>query len=212
MNAMSDETKSTIKELWSAIEQCCNYEPMSGKRVWDACAKVAVELERYQKALRLIGSAFGKDHRQVLGYCKDVASKALKGADGTPNATLPPIGDGPRRKMLIEIEVTEDFERRLDNQWMVEREINADRWEWKWADGVEKLESAYAALSSITTAIPNPVLNASGASAMAYQSEQGRKNCGIERMALAAWLRQAQTHYTAIENAVTEVNEPKEKT
>jgi hypothetical protein len=35
--------------------------------------------------------------------------------------------------MVIEIEVTEDFERRLDNQWMVEREIHADRWSWRWA-------------------------------------------------------------------------------
>lgn len=50
----------------------------------------------------------------------------------TPDASLPPMGDGPRRKMLIEIEVSADFEKRLDNQWMVEREIAADRWSWKW--------------------------------------------------------------------------------
>lgn len=53
----------------------------------------------------------------------------------TPDAKLPPlVPDGPRRKMLIQIEVSADFERRLDNQWEVEREINADRWSWRWAD------------------------------------------------------------------------------
>lgn len=36
--------------------------------------------------------------------------------------------------MLIEIEVSADFEQRMDNQWMVEREINSDRWNWRWAD------------------------------------------------------------------------------
>lgn len=50
-----------------------------------------------------------------------------------PNC-LPPLTDGPRRKMLIEIEVGADFEKRLDNQWEVEREIRADRWNWRWAD------------------------------------------------------------------------------
>jgi hypothetical protein len=51
----------------------------------------------------------------------------------TPDPTLPPLGSGPRRKILIEIEVSADFEKRLDNQWMVEREIHADRWKWRWA-------------------------------------------------------------------------------
>lgn len=55
-----------------------------------------------------------------------------------PNAELPPLSNGPKRKMLIEIEVAADFEKRLDNQWMVEREIHADRWAWKWADEVWK--------------------------------------------------------------------------
>src|SRR5438477_103966 len=55
-------------------------------------------------------------------------------ATTTPNVKLPPLGEGPRRKMLIEVEVTEDFEKRLDNQWMVEREIHADRWNWRWAE------------------------------------------------------------------------------
>lgn len=56
----------------------------------------------------------------------------IAGAGYTPNTSLPPMGEGPRRRMVITIEVTEDFERRLDNQWMVEREIHADRWCWKW--------------------------------------------------------------------------------
>lgn len=63
------------------------------------------------------------------------AANAIEALDklGTPNASLPPlVSDGPRRKMLIEIEVSADFERRLDNQWEVEREINADRWSWRW--------------------------------------------------------------------------------
>lgn len=54
----------------------------------------------------------------------------------TPDPSLPPLGDGPRRTMMIEIEVSADFESRLDNQWMVEREIHADRWTWRWADEV----------------------------------------------------------------------------
>lgn len=58
----------------------------------------------------------------------------ITGPGYTPNANLRSVGDGPRRKILIEIEVTEDFESRLDNQWMVEREIFADRWSWKWSD------------------------------------------------------------------------------
>lgn len=53
----------------------------------------------------------------------------------TPNAALPPLDPTtPRRKMLVTVEVTADFEKRLDNQWMVEREIAADRWNWTWAD------------------------------------------------------------------------------
>ena len=51
----------------------------------------------------------------------------------TPNPDLPAIaGAAPKRRMLITIEVAEDFEKRLDNQWTVEREIHADRWNWKW--------------------------------------------------------------------------------
>ncbi len=53
----------------------------------------------------------------------------------TPDSSLPPLDPTTtRRKMVITIEVAEDFEKRLDNQWMVEREINADRWSWRWAD------------------------------------------------------------------------------
>lgn len=53
----------------------------------------------------------------------------------TPDSSLPPLDlVTPRRKMVITIEVAEDFEKRLDNQWMVEREIHADRWSWRWAD------------------------------------------------------------------------------
>jgi hypothetical protein len=58
----------------------------------------------------------------------------ITGPGLTPNPKLPPLGDGPRRKILIAVEVTADFEQRLDNQWMVEREIHADRWSWRWAE------------------------------------------------------------------------------
>lgn len=53
----------------------------------------------------------------------------------TPDTSLPPFEPDAtkRRRMLVEIEVSADFEKRLDNQWEVEREINADRWKWHWA-------------------------------------------------------------------------------
>lgn len=56
----------------------------------------------------------------------------------TPSPMPLPLVVGPRRKMLITIEVGADFERRLDNQWEVEREIAADRWSWQWEPEPEK--------------------------------------------------------------------------
>lgn len=70
----------------------------------------------------------------------DIAAVAPK----TPNASLPPLDPDKRRKMLIEIEVAEDFEHRLDNQWMVEREIHADRWSWNWKPSDDALAAALA--------------------------------------------------------------------
>lgn len=58
------------------------------------------------------------------------------------------MGDGPRRKMIIEIKVTADFEKRLDNQWMVEREIHAARWKWNWED--EHWQEKFSAMVDIT--------------------------------------------------------------
>lgn len=53
----------------------------------------------------------------------------------SPNPNLQPLDIWtPTRKMLIEIDVPNDFNKRLDNQWVVEREIRADRWNWRWAD------------------------------------------------------------------------------
>lgn len=55
----------------------------------------------------------------------------------TPDSSLPPLDPvTPTRKMVITIDVAQDFEKRLDNQWMVEREIHADRWSWRWADEI----------------------------------------------------------------------------
>lgn len=63
-----------------------------------------------------------------------------------PDAKLPPlVPDGPRRKMLIEIEVSANFEKRLDNQWEVEREINADRWSWSWPKDDEGRDRSHLA-------------------------------------------------------------------
>lgn len=50
----------------------------------------------------------------------------------TPDASLPPIGEGPRRKINVTVEVPENWEQRLDMQWVLEREIHADRWSWNW--------------------------------------------------------------------------------
>ena len=73
-------------------------------------------------------------HPDTLG-CPDLFQSTMATPLPTPNPELPPfVIAGPRRKMLITIEVGADFEKRLDNQWEVEREINADRWSWRWAD------------------------------------------------------------------------------
>ena len=50
----------------------------------------------------------------------------------TPDPSLPPLSDGPRRKLLVEVDVPVDWEKRLDMQWVLEREIHADRWSWRW--------------------------------------------------------------------------------
>lgn len=50
----------------------------------------------------------------------------------TPNASLPPLGDGPRRDMVVTVSVPANWESRLDMQWVLEREIHADRWRWNW--------------------------------------------------------------------------------
>jgi hypothetical protein len=51
----------------------------------------------------------------------------------TPNASLPPLGgDGPRREILVRVSVPENWESSLDMQWVLEREIHADRWSWSW--------------------------------------------------------------------------------
>lgn len=52
----------------------------------------------------------------------------------TPNPSWPPLGEGPRKKIIITVEVPEDWEERLDMQWVLEREIHADRWAWSWPE------------------------------------------------------------------------------
>ena len=48
------------------------------------------------------------------------------------NDSLPPIGDGPRKTICVKVDVPADWESRLDMQWVIEREIHADRWSWTW--------------------------------------------------------------------------------
>ncbi len=67
--------------------------------------------------------------------CK-AAREALADAPA-PVAHPPAEAKEKSRKMLVEIEVSADFEKRVDNQWMVEREINDDRWSWRWAGSLE---------------------------------------------------------------------------
>ncbi len=74
----------------------------------------------------------------------------MSGPGYTPNAKLPPIGTGPRRKMLVSVDVAEDFEKRLDNQWMVEREVLSDRWSWNWATPLKLKEPEDTAENYIT--------------------------------------------------------------
>jgi hypothetical protein len=76
------------------------------------------------------------DAERMLAAMKPSPNTILAGPGHTPNTSLPPLGDGPKRKMFVEIEVAEDFEKRLDNQWMVEQEIHADRWSWRWQDNL----------------------------------------------------------------------------
>lgn len=75
----------------------------------------------------------------------------------TPDSKLPRFDpDKPRRKLLITIEVPEDFERRLDMQWVIEREIHADRWSWNWPPEPLPLASiadALLALDRIATRV-----------------------------------------------------------
>ncbi len=77
----------------------------------------------------------------------------------TPDTSLPPLDpNAPRRKMLVEIEVSADFEKRLDNQWMVEREINADRWSWRWAGSLEDTCARAQADAEALAAAPKETL------------------------------------------------------
>lgn len=59
----------------------------------------------------------------------------------TPNASLPPLGEGPRVKIHVTVEVPSDWEQRLDMQWVLEREIHADRWSWNWPQAQQGLQA-----------------------------------------------------------------------
>ena len=66
----------------------------------------------------------------------------------TPDSTLPPLGGGPRKTLIVEVEVPENWEQRLDMQWVLEREINADRWKWNWSEAIGDREGAALRLAN----------------------------------------------------------------
>lgn len=75
--------------------------------------------------------------RMFNGVMMDKAAdeiERLRAQLRTPNSGLPPLGNGPRRKMIVTVEVPADWESRLDMQWVLEREIHADRWAWNWPE------------------------------------------------------------------------------
>lgn len=90
--------------------------------------------------LRLPTAQSIEDNREAFTHWLPIDSDPQVGlVSDTPNASLPPLDPTtPWRKMVITIEVAADFEKRLDNQWMVEREIAADRWIWEWADAEQR--------------------------------------------------------------------------
>lgn len=66
------------------------------------------------------------------------AIPALASLPTTPNPSLPPLaGNVPTRALSVTVMVPADWEKRLDMQWVLEREIHADRWNWEWADEKE---------------------------------------------------------------------------
>ena len=103
-------------EIHAAQETCWCHPTETSPNVWVHNAKDCREAEE-----RITGEGTGEGWVVIAENVKV-----------TPDTSLPPLGDGPRRKMVIEIEVDANFEKRLDNQWMVEREIHADRWCWRW--------------------------------------------------------------------------------
>ena len=72
---------------------------------------------------------------ETMGWC-DLPSCPRRGPEDpakTPNSVLPPLGDGPRRTILVSVDVPANWTERMDMQWVLEREIHADRWSWQWA-------------------------------------------------------------------------------
>jgi hypothetical protein len=113
----------------SEIEQASLELELLDKRIKDLQDQISVYKDAKKQPLAQNESVALRWMNEALNLRETV--KKLQNTT-TPDSSLPPLGDGPRRKILIEIEVTEDFEKRLDNQWMVEREIHADRWNWNW--------------------------------------------------------------------------------
>jgi len=78
------------------------------------------------RALRLITAL---EHANPYNY-ERAAAALLRELAAEPVAA--PRGDEPTMPINVVIDVPTNWESRLDMQWIIEREIKADRWSWRW--------------------------------------------------------------------------------
>lgn len=120
-------------KVLSEIEQLSLENELLDKKIQDLKSQIYT-LKDAKKQICAQSETLCLKWMQEALNSRDLIKKLETDGIKTPNSSLPQIGCGPRKDIIITISVTEDFEKRLDNQWMVEREIHADRWMWKWAD------------------------------------------------------------------------------
>lgn len=121
---MTTTTKEALEQIRSYVREQARVADSNSKE-WGASG------DKVNEAYR---NGMWYAYNEILGMLPEMnGHEIISGPGHTPNSDIPPLGDGPRRKMLIAIEVTEDFEKRLDNQWMIEHEIMSDRYKWRWA-------------------------------------------------------------------------------
>lgn len=79
-----------------------------------------------------------EEHASLATYLDTLGMVGAAPLPTTPNPSLPPLaGNVPTRALSVTVMVPADWEKRLDMQWVLEREIHADRWNWEWADEKE---------------------------------------------------------------------------